>query len=76
MPPRVHCEIANSGSRIAAEDLPRVFERFYRGDRSRRAASGSGLGLAIARELVELNGGRIAARSDDAGVVFEMLLPG
>lgn len=76
MPPRVHCEIANSGSRIAAEDLPRVFERFYRGDRSRRTASGSGLGLAIARELVELNGGHIAARSDDAGVVFEMLLPG
>lgn len=72
----VRCEVSNTGSRIAEEDLPRLFDRFFRGDRARRMSGGSGLGLAIARELVEMNGGQIAARNDAGGVTFSMTLPG
>jgi signal transduction histidine kinase len=74
-PPRVVCTVENSGSSIPEEELPRVFDRFFRGDRARRTASGSGLGLAIARELVELNGGTIAARNSERGVAVEITLP-
>ena len=76
-PARVVCSITNSGSSIAADDLPRVFDRFFRGDRARRTASGSGLGLAITRELIELNGGSIeAANEPGGGVTFTVSLPG
>ena len=72
-PPRVVCSVTNSGSVIADEDLTRIFDRFFRGDRTRRAASGSGLGLTIARELVELNHGEITAANEPAGgVTFTM----
>ncbi len=55
---------AITGPGIPAEDLPLVFERFYRVDRSRdRKSGGSGLGLAITRQLVEAHGGRIKAES-------------
>jgi len=75
-PPRVVCAVTNTGPAIADDDLPRVFDRFFRGDRARRASSGSGLGLAITRELVELNRGSIEARNDPAGVTFTITLPG
>jgi signal transduction histidine kinase len=75
-PARVRCSITNSGSVFSEEDLPRIFDRFFRGDRSRRSASGSGLGLAIARELVELNGGRIEAANEiGGGVTFTLSFP-
>jgi signal transduction histidine kinase len=74
-PPVVRCAVTNSGSVIAGDDLPRVFDRFFRGDRARRTASGSGLGLSITRELVELNGGTIEAASDERGVTFTISLP-
>lgn len=75
-PARVVCTITNSGTSIADDDLPRVFDRFYRGDRARRTASGSGLGLAITRELVELNRGTIeAANEPGGGVTFKVTLP-
>jgi len=56
--------VTDTGSGIAAEDLPHVFDRFYRGDKSRtRASGGSGLGLAIVRQLVEAHGGQVWAES-------------
>ncbi|HYM14928.1 MAG TPA: HAMP domain-containing sensor histidine kinase [Dehalococcoidia bacterium] len=75
-PPRVVCAVTNSGTSINPDDLPRVFDRFFRGDRARRTASGSGLGLAITRQLVELNGGTVEATNDPAGgVTFRLALP-
>ncbi|MBI4671131.1 MAG: HAMP domain-containing histidine kinase [Chloroflexi bacterium] len=57
--------VADTGEGIAPADLPRVFERFYRGDKTRPAEHGSsGLGLAIAKALVEAHGGKIWAESE------------
>jgi signal transduction histidine kinase len=51
--------VADTGTGIAPEDLPKVFDRFYKG----RSSSGSGLGLTIARNLVRAHGGEIQADS-------------
>ncbi len=75
---RRHARLAvrNAGSAIAAEDLPHIFERFYRADKSRRSSGGHGLGLAITRQMVEALGGRIEAESPpDGGTVFTVTLP-
>ncbi|NJL84080.1 MAG: cell wall metabolism sensor histidine kinase WalK, partial [Chloroflexaceae bacterium] len=65
------------GIGIAEGDLPHVFERFWRADRSRSQFSGgTGIGLAIARSLVELQGGRIEVESElGQGSVFRFCLP-
>jgi signal transduction histidine kinase len=61
----VKVSIKNSGSGIKAEELPRLFERFYKVDKSRSLdANGAGLGLYIVKLMVELNGGKIEAKSD------------
>jgi signal transduction histidine kinase len=69
--------VVDTGTGIAPEDLPYVFDRLWRGDRSRsRTSGGSGLGLAIARHLVELHGGTIGAASQPGdGSRFWFTLP-
>ncbi|MEN6478036.1 MAG: ATP-binding protein, partial [Anaerolineales bacterium] len=69
--------VSDTGPGIAPEDLPNVFERFYRSDRARqRDAGGSGLGLTIARSLVERHGGHIWAESRPGeGSTFLFTLP-
>jgi two-component system sensor histidine kinase BaeS len=60
----VSISVSDTGTGISPEDLPHVFDRFYRTDHSRaRATGGSGLGLTIARQLVEAHGGQISAQS-------------
>jgi signal transduction histidine kinase len=75
--PRVVVTVHNTGSYIPTEDLPHIFDRFYRVDKSRsREVAGSGLGLAIAHEVVERHGGTIRAESDPAtGTSFVVTLP-
>ncbi len=66
-------QVTDNGSGIPAEDLPFIFDRFWRGDRRDR---GSGLGLAIARQLVQAHGGQINAESQpDQGTTFTIELP-
>jgi signal transduction histidine kinase len=69
--------VSDTGIGISTEDLPHVFERFWRADRSRdRASGGSGVGLAICRRLVELQGGQITAQSTvGIGSRFSFSLP-
>ena len=71
--------VTDTGPGIAAEDLPHVFDRFWRADKSRaREYGGSGLGLAIARQLVEAHGGQIGVNSpasSGAGSQFWFTLP-
>src|SRR5687768_16984424 len=68
--------VANTGAGIPAEDLPHVFERFYRVDKSReRSSGGAGIGLAIVKALVELGGGRVGAESSPERTRFWFSLP-
>jgi signal transduction histidine kinase len=73
----VEISVSDTGEGIPAEDLPNIFERFYRVDRSRaRATGGSGLGLTIARRLVEAHGGQITVQSElGKGSRFSFTLP-
>jgi signal transduction histidine kinase len=73
--PGVRLEVFNSGPRIPDEVLSRMFERFYRYDRTRGRTGGSGLGLSIAKELVELHGGTLTATSSDTGMTLTVHLP-
>ncbi|HIQ01353.1 MAG TPA: HAMP domain-containing histidine kinase, partial [Anaerolineales bacterium] len=59
----IEVTVTDTGEGIPAEDLSRIFERFYQADRSRRRKGGVGLGLSIAREVVQLHGGEITAAS-------------
>lgn len=70
-------EIRDSGIGITPEDLPHIFDRFYRADRARsRESGGSGLGLAIGRWIAEAHGGEIRVQSSPAhGSLFQVRLP-
>jgi signal transduction histidine kinase len=77
LPGKVVITIRDTGEGIAPEDLPHVFERFYRGEKSRsRASGGAGLGLAIVKGIVEAHGGTISVKSiPEAGTDFTFTLP-
>src|SRR5687768_16202117 len=67
--------VKDSGLGITSDKLPRVFEKFYQGDRSlERSESGLGLGLTLTRRLVELHGGTVEARSDGLGKGSEFVV--
>ena len=69
-------EIADTGQGIAPEDLPRVFERFYRADQSRTGAGNAGLGLSICKAIIEAHGGTIEVASEsNVGTTFTVRLP-
>jgi two-component system, OmpR family, sensor histidine kinase BaeS len=75
-PGDVLVSISNTGDGIPAEDIDRVFERFYRVEKSRdRARGGAGIGLAIVKQLVEASGGRVGAESDGGITRFWFSLP-
>jgi two-component system heavy metal sensor histidine kinase CusS len=76
----VRIEVADSGHGIAAEDLPRVFDRLYRADTARTgkegASGGSGLGLAIVKSIATLHGGNVSIRSSgSSGTTATLTLP-
>ena len=68
--------IADTGQGIAPDDLPRVFERFYRGDKSRTGGGSAGLGLSICKSIIEAHGGTIEVMSgQNIGTTFTVRLP-
>jgi len=74
---QVRLRVQDSGPGIPPEDLPHIFDRFYRSDKARsRAEGGTGLGLSIARRLAQAHGGDIAAASTPGlGATFTVVLP-
>ena len=73
-----HCEVAvkDTGCGIAAEHLPRVFDRFYRADSS-RSSQGSGLGLALVKSIADLHGGSVKLESEvGRGTIVTLTFPG
>ncbi|MER2089898.1 MAG: ATP-binding protein [Sporosarcina sp.] len=73
----IEMKVADTGVGIPEEDLPYIFERFYKADKARtRGKGGTGLGLAIAKSIIDSHGGRISAkRGDSEGTIFSCTLP-
>jgi len=69
-------QVENSGETISSEHLPRLFDRFYRADPSRkRHADGVGLGLAITRSIIQAHGGFVSVQSADGVTAFDLKVP-
>jgi two-component system OmpR family sensor kinase/two-component system sensor histidine kinase BaeS len=75
--PVIKVEVIDTGTGIALEDLPHVFDRFYRADKSRsRSSGGSGIGLTIVKQLVEAHSGQVGVESQPGkGTTFSFTLP-
>jgi two-component system, OmpR family, phosphate regulon sensor histidine kinase PhoR len=74
----IELAVSDDGIGIATEDLPRIFERFYRADKARSAdkVRGTGLGLAIVKHIAQLHGGRVEAESElEKGTTIRVVLP-
>ena len=73
----IELSVADTGSGVPNEALPRLFDRFYQVDEARAGGSshGTGLGLAIAKEIIRAHGGRIGVRSEGNGTIFIVHLP-
>jgi len=73
----VEAWVSDTGPGIAPEDLPHVFERFWRSEKSRnRQTGGSGIGLALVKQLIEAHGGRVSVESTPGhGATFRVMLP-
>ena len=74
----IELSVSDDGIGIAKEDLPRIFERFYRADKARSPdkVRGTGLGLAIVKHIAQLHGGRVEAESElDRGTTIRVVLP-
>jgi signal transduction histidine kinase len=71
----VHIEVRDTGPGISAHDLPRIWERLYRGDQS-RAERGLGLGLSLVRAIVQAHGGKVEVETEPgSGTTFSVTLP-
>jgi signal transduction histidine kinase len=74
----IELAVSDDGIGIAKEDLPRIFERFYRADKARSPdkVRGTGLGLAIVKHIAQLHGGRVEAESElEKGTTIRVILP-
>ena len=72
----LHFTIQDDGKGIPQEDLPHIFDRLYRVEKSRsRRTGGSGLGLAIAHQIIRLHDGTLTVASDSSGTMFTITLP-
>ena len=78
LPGEIEVVVTDTGMGIPADELPRLFQRFFRAERATAGAiPGTGLGLAIAQAIVSGHGGRIRVESEDgAGTTFRVILPG
>jgi two-component system sensor histidine kinase ResE len=76
---KIRIDIQDSGSGISAEDLPFIFERFYKADKARTrgaGGTGTGIGLSIVKNLIEAHGGSVSAQSQQGeGTTFSIILP-
>jgi two-component system heavy metal sensor histidine kinase CusS len=73
--PKARIEVSNTGSRLTSDDATHVFERFWRGDRARTAGSHCGLGLTLCRNIAQVLGGTITAKSDGGVFTIKFELP-